>query len=75
MPDVLVSSWQTSAAEAGSDPIGPFFAYDASFRGGVDVAASGTGDGLWKESFLGTTSWAPPSAGAPKQARQKRRDP
>ena len=45
MPDLLVSSWQTggASAEAGSDR--PFFAYDASFRGGVDVPAASQGSG------------------------------
>jgi len=42
MPDLLVSSWQTGGAP---DPAGPFFAYDASFRGGVDVPAASQGSG------------------------------
>jgi hypothetical protein len=33
------------------DAVGPFFAFDASFRGGVDVPASGSGGGAGKVSL------------------------
>ena len=59
-----------SPTEAGSDPIGPFFAYDASFPGGVDVPASSTGDSHWRESTFGNEIIAPEASGPMKESME-----
>ena len=59
LPDVLVSGYHTSTlpSDAGSDPIGPFFAYDASFRGGVDVPAASQGSGHAGQIDIASYNW------------------
>ena len=68
MPHVLVTSFQhgTPPADAGSDTIGPFFAYDASFRGGVDVPAASQGSGYAGQIDIASYNWA---------SKQARRNP
>jgi hypothetical protein len=60
LPDVMVSSWQSSAGEAGagSNPIGPFFAYDAGFRGGVDVPTASQGSGYAGQIEIASFNWS-----------------
>jgi len=64
MPDLLVSSWQTGGApaEAGSDR--PFFAYDASFRGGVDVPAASQGSGYAGQVDIASFGWGAETSAA-----------
>ena len=61
MPDLLVSSWQTGGAP---DPAGPFFAYDASFRGGVEVPAASQGSGYAGQVDIASFGWGAETSAA-----------
>jgi len=59
MPDLLVSSWQTGGA-----PDRPFFACDASFRGGVDVPAASQGSGYAGQLDIASFGWGAETSAA-----------